>query len=103
MNLLQRRTVGTALQRGLMTLAGYFDAHTLPCGFLWPKTEPVCDWAVLRFGQGATGAFVQGMNLNCAPGEYGHEFSWYFSKGVEFQSWRYRFELCPGAEGSDPS
>jgi len=95
-NILERRTVGTSLQLGLMALGGYFDAHMVGRvnfgGFLWGP-----DWAVTRF-QGDK--WVEGFNLNCPPGEYGHRFTWRFSNGQAFANWRYRFELCPGAEGA---
>lgn len=99
MNVLERRAVGSALQRGLMGLSGYFD------GDRWPHGPPpadlaIPDWAVTMYAvEPRDTRFpvrVHGFNLNCAPGEYGHKFDW----RVPALGWRYRFELCPGAEGS---
>jgi hypothetical protein len=80
-----------------MALGGHFDSHMVG----GVKVGPLLwgpDWAVTRFDNKR----VEGLNLNCAPGEYGHRFTWYFSNGQAFANWRYRFELCPGAEGVSP-
>lgn len=82
------RTVGSAIQRGLMGLSGYFDG--------WGGYPP--DWAVTTIeltGDRSYPYRVEGFNLNAAPGEYGHHFNW----SVPDLCWRFRFELCPGAEG----
>jgi hypothetical protein len=100
MNILERRTLGSALQRGLMSLGGYFDSHYIGT-FLWPKTDPLPDWAVFELEDRGPGEYyrfrVGILNLNCAPGEYGHREHW---RVHDLRAWRYRFELCPGAEGS---
>ena len=90
MNLLQRRTLGNQLQRGLMAVTGYFD------GWGGPPYNP--DWAVIAYAPTGDRQFpyrLECFNLNVSPGEYGHLT---VCRLPEI-SWRYRFELCPGAEG----
>jgi hypothetical protein len=93
MNVLERRTLGAAIQRGLMHATGYFSD--------WNFGPYPPDWAVTSFREHRGAVTVEGLNLNCAPGEYGHRFTWQFSNGQAFYgcAWRYRFELCPQAEG----
>jgi hypothetical protein len=92
MNVIERRALGAAIQRGLMFATGYFAD--------WSSVPYAPDWAVTAFGENSSGTWVEGLNMNCAPGEYGHRFRWYFSKReVALSDWRYRFELCPQAEG----